>query len=81
MGLVSPDGRRASQPLPSIAMNGLPFARVLDGVTALVCLDRWIRPIVIGRGHEAYCAAKVLPAWKWKPVGRVDSYDTGVAQK
>lgn len=79
MGLVSPDGRRASQPLPSIAMNGLPFARVLDGVTALVCLDRRIRPIIIGRGHEAYCAAKVLPAWK--PEGRVDSYDTGVAQK
>lgn len=30
---------------------------VLDGVNVLVCLDGWIRPIIIGRGHEAYFAA------------------------
>lgn len=51
--------------------NGLPFARVLDGVNVPVCLDGWtIRPIIIGRGHEAYFAAN--------PPG---SQDTRVAQK
>lgn len=57
MGLVSPDGRRSSQPLPSIGMERAAFARLLDGVNVLVCLDGWIRPIIIGRGHEAYFAA------------------------
>lgn len=57
MGLVFPDGRWASQLWPSI---GIEWAGLMQGCgTVRVCLDYWIRPIIIGRGHEAYFAVNV----------------------